>query len=348
MNSDERILQVLDNSACLSKGQMVGYVKNTLYPEELRAVELHLAGCPLCNDALEGLESQADIEKVLASITPPVLPAVAPREKEKPKEKKEQPAPIKVEKPKPVVVTATTATANVITEVIKRPMNWKRPIALAAALIIGFGAYWYFEMRPKDNKQLAINTEEAVTDTPQQTANETAPIIAQSKVADTVTKVVAVEPKKNVDSIVKRKEELALAKKKDSVGNEKNALAARQMAASPAVAETATADENIAEEKDAQAAKAKKETPKEPQTDYEIGLRLYKQNQYASALMYLKDAESNKSDPKHVDALFYSALCNKYLGKDRRARKQFERIVEANGAYKKAAQKQLDEMKNKD
>ncbi|RYG44656.1 MAG: hypothetical protein EOO01_19100, partial [Chitinophagaceae bacterium] len=145
MNTDDKLLQILENSACLSKGQLTGYLKHTLYPEELRAVELHLSSCALCNDALEGLEMQQDVDKLIASMTPPVLPALPP--KEKPKEKKEAPIAAKVEKPAPVMSPAAAPKADTdkkepVVAAFRPKQRWGRPIGIAAALLIGCAALW--------------------------------------------------------------------------------------------------------------------------------------------------------------------------------------------------------------
>lgn len=352
MNSDERILQVLENSACLSKGQLLGYIKHTLYPEELRAVELHLSGCPICNDALDGLEMQANVEELLASLVPPVLPAIA--QKEKPKEKKEAVPVIKVEKtpvaPKAAEVSEREDNDSTYT---RKPFSWKRPLGIAAALAIGFSALWYFEFRPKDNKEIAGNNmeEEAPATDAGNENRQIAAAPAMSEAKETALLADAAKPKDS--SLLVKKEDKAKVRK--DTANIAPVMAARQAMTEQVAADRQkdTQADNKAEQLAAKTAaarsKEKDESPKkEEPSDYETGLKLYKQNQYASALLYLKQAEGDENNPKHWDAVFYSALCNKYLGKDRRARKQFERIIKADGSYKKAAQKQLDEMKAKD
>lgn len=352
MNSDERILQVLENSACLSKGQLLGYIKHTLYPEELRAVELHLSGCPICNDALDGLELQANVDELLSSMVPPVLPAIAP--KEKPKEKKEVAPVIKVEKtPAAPKAAEVPEPANSEAADVRRPFSWKRPLGIAAALAIGFSALWYFEFRPKDNNEIAANTE-AETEVPATGSNAENRQIAAAPAMEQAKETALADAVKAKDSSIAKKEDKTKVRK-DTI-SAAPVMAARQAVPEPAAAAERKEDTQARDKAEQMAAKAavarskeKEESPKKEElSDYENGLKLYKQNQYASALLYLKQAEGDENNPRHWDAVFYSALCNKYLGKDRRARKQFERIIKADGSYKKAAQKQLDEMKNKE
>jgi hypothetical protein len=366
MNTDDRLLQILENSSCLSKGQMTGYLKHTLYPEELRAVELHLSSCALCNDALEGMETQLDVDQLLASIVPPVLPNAAP--KEKPKEKKEAPAVTKPEKAETVVPLAKTTTPQATEPDHKndahinpfRPrQRWARPIGIAAALALIFGALWYFKFNKENSeRQIAEHIKQppyaapasASMDTEQQTAMQTVTPGQQ----DSLNKIAE---KKHSDSIyLAKKEEQKLKALKDSAtlalaskGDSGKGIAAESQ--SVAASRTTAADEKeqpeIAMKKVAAApavSKPREESKEEP-SDFELGLQKYKQRNYASALLYFKSAESDKGDPKHWEAVYYSGLCNKLLNKDRKARKLFERVVDAGVPLKKSAQKQLDDMK---
>lgn len=370
MNSEERILQILDHSACLSKGQLIGYLKKNLYPEELRAVELHLAGCPLCNDALEGYEKLSEAESVLASIKLPVLPALTPKEKEKPKEKKEQ---LVIAKPvKPEVVAAAApepATNTPATELNPNRSTARllRPLGIAAALVIGAGAIWYFGMRnpERDSNDIAQNSEAVQQAADSDTENRK---LAANMPAETAqpaaAPAVAPAPKVHKDTLLAKAAQLKEQEKA------KQSPAAFSMQAETAAAPVASADrvneekakyeeakmrkteDNLAAAKvAAKNTEAKEDRKKEndkPQSDFEKGLDLYKQKQYASALLYFRSAESDGKDPRHWDAVYYSGLCNKALNKKRRAIKQFERVIEAGASQKNAAQKQLNELKGKE
>jgi hypothetical protein len=362
MNTDDKLLQILENSACLSKGQLIGYIKHTLYPEELRAVELHLSSCSLCNDALEGLEMKADVDKLIASMVPPVLPHIAP--KEKPKEKKEVPVATKPEKAETIAAAASRTSSSHHTDTDRkgdhhtaafRPKrSWARPMGVAAALLLAFGTFWFWNYnRDKSKNEIAqkLNQNDTIAqnDLTQQTVN--AP--AATALSDSALKLAE---KKQADSIfLVRREAQRQQLKKDSLlalqsGGDSGKSAAMESPAMAAVkiAEVPIqADEEVAKKPAAAPAKAKEE-PKKELTDFELGLKKYREKNYASALLYFKSAESDKDDPKHWEATYYSGLCNRNLNKDRKARKLFERIVDAGAPQKKAAQKQLDAMKKED
>jgi hypothetical protein len=372
MNSDERILQILDNSACLSKGQMTGYLKHTLFPEELRAVELHLSSCAFCNDALDGLELQQDPEKLLASLVLPALPAISP--KEKPKEKKETPVIVKAEKSNNGTEERTNGKKNTRTEAPVAEhtpfrsgnTKWLRPLGIAAGLVLAFGALWYFELRPHKSEELAMNADTVQAESiPEPSAKENPKIAAAApvKVKDTVKATHA----RTGDTLVAANKSTAAKGKPDSA--RKTSSPKAEEAAAQVMAATAPARDNpekedkqsedaaakkktaaLAQQADVApaAAKVKEETKKKELTDYEKGLQLYKQKQYGSALLYLRAAESDASDPKHWDAVYYSALCHKNLDKKRKAIKMFQRVIDAGAPQKTAAQKQIDELKKKD
>ncbi len=61
MNRSEDILK---ETNCLSVQQMQDYIKERLTPEEVRRVEMHLASCEFCSEALEGLTEMKDPEEV--------------------------------------------------------------------------------------------------------------------------------------------------------------------------------------------------------------------------------------------------------------------------------------------
>ena len=369
MNADQRILQILENSACLSKGQLLGYIKHTLYPEELRAVELHLSTCALCNDALEGLELQQDPDKLLASLVPPVLPAIIVA----PKEKKEIPVTPKQEKTIPAVAAAQSArsatSSSGETSNIQRfkPGNlWLKPLGIAAALVLGFGALWYFEFR-KDDKPGQLAQETANTDTGKRNNDTGNPKLAANAPvpAANEAKLVTMEQQHKDSLLLAKREEAKRKARKDSLAllaaqktsqaqEATQGLVAKQEAAekeSTAVADVDARKPMAAPAMARSKVDAPKEENKEPKkvlSDYELGMQKYKEKNYASALLYFKSAESDKGDPKHWEAVYYSALCNKNLDKKRRAIKLFERVIDANAPQKKAAQKQLDELKKKD
>ena len=135
---------------------MLNYRKGVLFPEELRAIELHLAECELCNFALDGYDHVKDPESLINSLTIPAL-----NTKKQPEEKKDK----EVEQPKIVKkVEADLPKQSVPKKIIqeqrpkrvafkseKRSSGTIYKIAgVAAVLLIGFGLVWYFEFNNND------------------------------------------------------------------------------------------------------------------------------------------------------------------------------------------------------
>src|ERR1035438_6361935 len=55
---------IFSDSECISEETMFAYIENKLTPMERRVVEVHLASCELCSDALEGLSLVKDKDKI--------------------------------------------------------------------------------------------------------------------------------------------------------------------------------------------------------------------------------------------------------------------------------------------
>ncbi len=364
MNNDKNILQILDQSACLRKSQLLGYLNKSLYPEELRAVELHLSSCALCSDALEGMETVQNAEQLIASIQLPVLPAIVIPEKIV--EKKEPPAvkvaePVSMSHPKGRHAKTSLPSEKAIPEVklVKKKANWGRPLGIAAALLIGGAALWYFEIGRNNRDTLLVSNESTDTNVAHQNAMA-APATTMAA-NDSAEKILIQKRKDSTYLAVKKAERLKAhkdsmlsvatlaASNRDSVSKgsaaDKTNMVAMKEAASPVADEapkmSAAKQAMVA---DQQVAAKKKDESAAPSSDYEMGMQKYKENNFASALLYFKTAESDEGNPKHWEAVYYSGMCNKSLNKKRKAVKLFERVVEAKAPLAKAAQKQLDNL----
>ncbi len=370
MDSDDQLLKILENSACLSKSQVLGYIQHTLYPEELRAVELHLSSCMLCSDAIDGLQAEADVHNLLSGLPVPVLPAAPVREKNT-----ETPSSsLKAEKntTKETRVPAKEDNTFIKDTRQKKKSHWPRNVAVAAVLLLGFSILWYIEFRPKENESPAIaqvlpETDSSLKDMAPVRENKAVQKAKATTTTDTAyRKIAQVNPgsQNNKDSGRKAKAaepapagQLAQNKTDSGAATEKKAAAERQPVAMMATVpkqeikeeEKNTEkkkDSNVSDsEADSESAVKDAKNPKENNLDdFNSGMKLYQQKQYASALLYFQAVESDKSNSRYWDAVYYSALCNKYLNKTRRAKKLFERIVSENAPNKKAAQKELDNM----
>ncbi|WP_143308856.1 anti-sigma factor family protein [Chitinophaga vietnamensis] len=61
---NEHFNDIFITTGCPSQQQLLDYVQGRLSPEEQHEVEMHLADCDLCSEALEGLAAIKDKEKI--------------------------------------------------------------------------------------------------------------------------------------------------------------------------------------------------------------------------------------------------------------------------------------------
>ncbi|MBK9541994.1 MAG: hypothetical protein IPO49_06685 [Bacteroidetes bacterium] len=68
---DNKLHSFTDSGACPDHQTLVRYARGLSSPEELRRVEMHLADCPFCSDAIEGmmmLDNETDLTADIASL----------------------------------------------------------------------------------------------------------------------------------------------------------------------------------------------------------------------------------------------------------------------------------------
>ncbi len=65
---NEHFKDIFVATGCPSQQQLLDYVQGRLTPEEQHEVEMHLADCELCSEALEGLSAIQDKEKIPAMV----------------------------------------------------------------------------------------------------------------------------------------------------------------------------------------------------------------------------------------------------------------------------------------
>lgn len=150
----ERLLNILDQSTCLTRRQMKDYLAGTMLPEEIHAAETHIASCPLCSMALEGFEANSDealaaiaslnsgfLKDHFDSITPQIhLNSMAP---------------------------AVPVAHHPHHTKKKKTQSYSllKVAAVAAALAIGFGVFWVIDQRGnkiQDAGRIAQNEEMSV------------------------------------------------------------------------------------------------------------------------------------------------------------------------------------------
>jgi len=76
MDNSDNIKRIFAPSGCLEKDTLLDYLAGKTDATQTRAIEMHIADCPLCSDAVEGLslmDSPAHIETLLQEIKPGAL-----------------------------------------------------------------------------------------------------------------------------------------------------------------------------------------------------------------------------------------------------------------------------------
>jgi FimV C-terminal domain len=167
--SNEQLKHIFDNSACLTKKQMIDYVAGTMINEESHAVEVHLNSCPFCNEAIEGMfeQQEGNTADVLAGINSDFLKDHFSLQN-------------------PQIHLNSLAPAAQATGIHYQPKKKKaktqplfRTVSIAAALLLLFFTLWYFDFgKSKPTQQLAHNTDVSATQPSQQ------PPVAQSQIED--------------------------------------------------------------------------------------------------------------------------------------------------------------------
>jgi hypothetical protein len=61
---NEQFSDIFTETACPSQEQLMAYVQDQLSPEERHKVELHLADCEMCSEAVEGLMAIRQKEQI--------------------------------------------------------------------------------------------------------------------------------------------------------------------------------------------------------------------------------------------------------------------------------------------
>lgn len=133
------------HSHCVSKTQLLAYIRQKLDKEETHLVESHLNDCQFCNDALDALleadmvQAEQDISDVKIELTKKLFP------------------PVEMTTATPLSKKNDHNKNNVRDFEISR-YNFKRLLAAASVLlIIGLGGYSVFSFIKSNKKELAIN-----------------------------------------------------------------------------------------------------------------------------------------------------------------------------------------------
>jgi hypothetical protein len=127
----------LDNEQHISQDLLLRYVEDDCSRLEMRAIDRHLATCPTCSDAVEGLMLLSE-------------PSVAVAELNKKIDAKVE----KIIEETPVKLPIKLLPEEPILQVVKRPFWQQRWAAAAAILLLFSGSFWFYK-----NSQKAVNQE---------------------------------------------------------------------------------------------------------------------------------------------------------------------------------------------
>lgn len=375
MEKGEKILQIFESSACLKADQMLGYLNGNLFQEELRVVELHLASCNLCQEALEGLENHADAKALIDSLTVPALPSVEKKTASIPEPssvaKNIFPSSSKKNHTIPSLPKSTFTAKNHSQISRQRNMSWLGIGGIAALLLLGGFLFWQYENSRLDWKSFSIASndvkEPAITDsnitnndsaktagtksrmiakkptttpitsTPDSAKKTAATVTIKTKPADsTVTMVATASEVRNSKTLADNAGKIT----KDSQNNsEQNNTVA---AVTPPKAEPKT--KTAVAKPTTKPVETSVATESLGSSDYQTGKSLFQKKQYASALLYLRSAAENNNDPHHVEAMYYSGLCNLQIGKTGRAKRLFKKVEKSDSPFAVKASEQLKQL----
>jgi hypothetical protein len=221
----------LTNEQHISQENLLRYVEDDCSRTEMREIDRHLATCPMCSDAVEGLMLLSEPSVAIAHLNKRIDEKVAERINA-------QPVEIPLEQP--------------ILTVIKRPFWQQRSAAAAAVLLLASGSIWLFKNAQNAEKQAVASTpSEIVTDTssvsapPQYAAAETAKkeeMSAKLSAPNSINNSELTQSKENKKQVLKDN----LYRKTDTFSNYKTP----QKEAKPS-GDIAIADQNKAVEKTA-------------------------------------------------------------------------------------------------
>lgn len=312
MNTSRQQYQSLfDRSACLRKRQMLALLDRKLFPEEVRAVEIHLATCSLCKEALEGLKKfNKPLDDVLDQLKAPHFPDIEINEN------------IVYSPPSPIL------NAHIkIPQPPKKKRNFKWSSSLTMILLLFIGGYVIYEFEYKKEQTIQFPTQKKIP--------LKSPLFLQKNVIDqedliksSIIHSLSQEPLKeeiikesidtepDVEMLINENETNNLVK--ESIPTEKT---------TENIIPEVTVIKELAEEqlnpvvsiepKDQTDTQNKSKAPTTiiDDQDFINALQAYQQNNFGTALLYLQNILKDKTHPKYLDALYYAALSQKGLGK---------------------------------
>ena len=355
----EKFNKIFQTTACLSEETMKACLNNELTAEDKHIVEQHLADCPMCTDALEGLSYMKNPDKLGAYIN------------------------------------LINAEVDARIRPKRRTLIYriKPAYSIAAALILLFGIAYILKISFFDFKQDSAVAEQMIekTEKAEEPSDETLPVIEEAKEdnAESISEVeedtddMAEETDHNEDSKITESEELLAAENKtvpEAVSeptvatDESEEITEEATDLTPTIkdlqsrlkkqAETEEATET-SEEKNEEAVffgntrshlksseggdepREKKFLSKRDnntaliEKDYENAVKFYNSNKHSEAAE-LFDQIIKNADLHQFDAMWYRALIYKSNNNSDKAIELFEKVVESKTKFSKQAAKELE------
>ena len=127
---------------------LLRYVEDACSRTEMREIDRHLATCPMCSDAVEGLMLLSEPSVAVANLNKRIDARVAEIGVEKPTETP--------------VLTVVEEVVEQSLKVVKRPFWQQRWAAAAAVLLLATGSIWVYNNSQKAEKQAVAQAESAI------------------------------------------------------------------------------------------------------------------------------------------------------------------------------------------
>jgi tetratricopeptide (TPR) repeat protein len=205
----------LSNDKHISQENLLRYVEDDCSRTEMREIDRHLATCPMCSDAVEGLMLLSAPTVAVDNLNKKIDEKVATLTAEKPLE-----------------TSAEMPVLSPMLTVVKRPFWQQRWAAAAAVLLLVGGSFWVFNNAQKAKNQVVASSESAVSPNSDTVANpNTPPQYAAAETAKNDAKTAAPIELKTGDKVVSTpvaSNDVARAETADANANFKDSSAKNQ------------------------------------------------------------------------------------------------------------------------
>lgn len=357
MDRKDKILQIVENSGCLSKSQFSDLLHHRLHPDELRVVELHLSACTICSDALDGFELFPDSYDTMQQLTISILNNKKNENTSNNKNNTNKSITNNIAiNNSPQSENAHKKTTNSLSNLNgnRLNINFKNSIVAIGIVCVFALLLWAlvfsnnkYSKKEKSNLEQIANNNIATDITEDNVTENKEP---SQKITPKSTENITVA---SVDTIVKEKMKL------DSIEDNKTAIVPKTEnpieTNEPKTEVEKTESNNKQEVKVAAQPTNTEETKKENiadnekphqnnQNDYENAVTLFRESKYASALLYFQSEMNNTNSPKYWDAMYYAALCHKNMNNKDKATAFLQKIIDAKVPQSSQANRILEEL----